>query len=159
MIEMCEGGLKVSSGNGLIRSSVNFFRVTRHSSWIMMAAVICLMQTGCASLGSRSPEDVVRVRAQARWDALIAGKWEKAYEYATPGFRSSVDVFGFRSRVASPVKLKSAEVVSVDCKDTTCEATMRIGLVPLQKGYPETTTDLTERWVQEGGEWWRFERY
>lgn len=124
-----------------------------------MMAVLCLMQGGCATLGSRSPEELVRERAQARWDALIAGKWEQAYGYATPGFRQSVDLFGFRSRVASPVKLKSAEVVSVDCKVTTCEATMRIGLVPLQKGYPETTTDLTERWVEEGGEWWRFERY
>lgn len=36
---------------------------------------------------------------------------------------------------------------------------MRIGVQPLQKGYPETRTDLTERWVQEDGDWWRFERY
>lgn len=149
----------VSFGNDSIRSGVNFFRGRRHSSWIIMMGMLCLMQAGCAMLGTRSSEDAVRERAQAYWDAVIAGEWEKAYGYATPGFRASVDLFGFRSRVSGQVKLKSAEVVSVSCKDTICEATMRIGVQPLQKGYPETRTDLTERWVQEDGDWWRFERY
>lgn len=149
----------VSFGNDSIRSGVKFFRGRRHSSWIIMAAVLCFMQAGCAMLEPRSPEDAVRERAQAYWDAVIAGKWEKAYGFTTPGFRTAVDLFGFRTRIAAQVKLKSAEVVNVNCKDTACEATMRIGLVPLLKGYPETKTDLTERWVQEDGDWWRFERY
>ncbi|MCA0185581.1 MAG: hypothetical protein LCH90_06200 [Proteobacteria bacterium] len=159
MIESELRRLMVSFGNDSIRLGVNFFRGRRRSSWAIMAGAVCLMQFGCAILEPKSSEDVVRERAQAYWDAVVTGKWEKAYGYTTPGFRTAVDLFGFRSRVAAQVKLRSAEVVNVSCKDAVCEATMRLGVQPLLKGYPETTTDLTERWVQGDGEWWRFERY
>jgi len=116
--------------------------------------------SGCASVVASADSDaVVRERAQARWDALIAGRWDKAYSFAAPGFRSAVDVQGFRARSSPAAKLKAADVVNVKCKDVVCDVTMRIVFAPLQRGFPEAFTDREERWVLEAGEWWRHERY
>ncbi|WP_347248995.1 hypothetical protein [Zoogloea sp.] len=142
-----------------IRSGVTFARFGRLKSWGIIGTCCFALLAGCATIGSREPEVDVAERAQARWGALVSGNWEKAYSYATPAYRKAVDLFGFRGRSAPAAKLKSAEVVNVKCKDATCDVTMRIGFAPLQRGYPETTTDLEERWILEAGEWWRYERF
>jgi len=134
-------------------------RALSRARWATMAAASMLMLAGCAAFAPKAPELEVRERAQARWDALIAGNWEKAYSYSTPAYRKAVDLFGFRARSAGPVKLKSAEVVNARCRDLTCEVTVRVGFAPLQRGYPETFTDLEDRWVLESGDWWRYERF
>jgi hypothetical protein len=50
------------------------------------ALVGAALLAGCmASTPSRpAPEDEVRLRAQARWDAVVAHDWQKAYSFATP---------------------------------------------------------------------------
>lgn len=141
------------------RRDVTFVRQGHFRVWGMICAACLTVLAGCASFATREPETDVRERAQARWDALVTGNWEKAYSFATPAYRKAVDLFGFRGRSAPAAKLKSAEVVNVKCKDATCDVTMRIGFAPLQRGYPETTTDLEERWILEAGEWWRYERF
>jgi hypothetical protein len=141
------------------RRDVTFSRQGRFRAWGMICAACLTVLAGCASFAAREPETDVRERAQARWDALVTGNWEKAYSFATPAYRKAVDLFGFRGRSAPAAKLKSAEVVNVKCKDATCDVSMRIGFAPLQRGYPETTTDLEERWILEAGEWWRYERF
>ncbi|HMB40230.1 MAG TPA: hypothetical protein VKO85_14215, partial [Wenzhouxiangellaceae bacterium] len=40
----------------------------------------------------RAPEEIVAERAQARWDAVIAGDPESSYEYQTPGYREKTSV-------------------------------------------------------------------
>lgn len=141
------------------RSGVTFAWFGRLQSWGMISAACLALLAGCSSFATREPEVDVRERAQARWDALVTGNWEKAYSFATPAYRKAVDLFGFRGRSAPAAKLKSADVVSAKCKDATCDVTMRIGFAPLQRGYPETFTDLEERWILEAGEWWRYERF
>ena len=119
-----------------------------------------LVLSGCASTGpSKSAEDEVRARAQSRWEAVIAGKWELAYSYTTPAYRKTVDLFGFRSRAVGPVRMLSVEVRSVTCQQASCDVKVRLGFVPVQRGFPETATDLEERWIEEGGEWWRYQEY
>lgn len=126
----------------------------------MVVAISVGGLSGCASIvDPADPEPVVRERAQARWNAVIAGSWDRAYSFATPGFRGAVDVQGFRARSSPAAKLKAADVVNVKCKDVVCDVTMRIVFSPLQRGFPEAFTDREERWVLEGGEWWRHERY
>lgn len=141
------------------RRDVTFARPGHFRAWGMICIACLAVLAGCASFATREPEADVRERAQARWGALVTGDWEKAYSFATPAYRKAVDLFGFRGRSAPAAKLKSAEVVNVKCKDATCDVTMRIGFAPLQRGYPETTTDLEERWILEAGEWWRYERF
>ena len=125
------------------------------------AFVGAALLAGCmASTQSRpAPEDEVRLRAQARWNAVVAGDWQKAYNFATPAYREAVDLAGFRGRSASPVTFKSAEVVSVKCEESACEVRMRVGFAPIQRGFPDLSSTLDERWVNEGDEWWRYEKF
>ena len=44
--------------------------------------------SACATTTSTS--DVIEQRATARWDALLSEDVEAAYEYLSPGYRSSV---------------------------------------------------------------------
>lgn len=127
-----------------------------------LAASALLLQ-GCQGLGlveQVPPEELVTQRAQARWDALIAGEWEKAYAFNTPAYRESVDLFTFRSRNgAPPAKLKGAKAVGAKCDESSCDVTMQVSFEPLQPGFPELTTEHSERWVQSEGKWWRFEKF
>jgi hypothetical protein len=124
------------------------------------AFALALATGGCATIGTPvSTEEAVKARVQQRWDAVVAGKWDTAYNFTSPAYRKSVDAMAYQARSSGAVKLKSAEVLAVKCQESMCEATVRIGFAPLQRGFPETSTDLDERWVSEQGEWWRYERY
>jgi hypothetical protein len=111
---------------------VTFSRFGRLKSWGIIGAACLSVLGGCATFAARAGGGC-KERAQARWDAQVAGNWEKAYSFATPAYRKAVDLFGFRSRSAPAAKLKSADVVNVKCKDATCDVTMRIGFAPLQR--------------------------
>ncbi len=100
-----------------IQRNVTFDAAARLRSVGMIAAACALFLSGCATLGGGTPEDQVRERAQARWTAIVTGKWDKAYSYATPGYRQAVNVGGFTGRSAPAAKLMSVEVVNLLCKD------------------------------------------
>ncbi|MEJ2534633.1 MAG: hypothetical protein P8008_04015 [Gammaproteobacteria bacterium] len=62
------------------------------------AAVALVTLSACAGLG-KSPEAAVLERAQARWDAVIAGNLSEAYEYLSPGYRSAVSLNAWQRRI------------------------------------------------------------
>lgn len=134
-------------------------RVRSAMSFCVAACLVGLQ--GCAGSGlGATPEDIVRERAKSRWDALIAGQWEKAYNFSTPAYRNAVDLFGFRLRAGSPPgRLTGAEIVGVKCEESSCDATVRLSFFPLKSGFPELTAEHSERWVFSDGGWWRFEKY
>lgn len=137
--------------------------VVRHAQRAFRSGAVLLwmgLLAGCTSLPSPvAPEVSVAARAKARWEAVIAGNWQQAYEFATPAYRAAVSVDSFRARTAGPVQHKSVEVRSVKCESAVCELKLMIGFAPLQKGFPDLNTELGERWVLEEGEWWRFETF
>src|SRR5690606_19038585 len=100
-------------------------------------------------------------RAQSRWDALLAGKWETAYSFSTPAYRAAIDVDGFAKRQGGQGGWTGAEVRSVECKaEDICEATVRIQARALMgRGFKAVRTDYTERWVREDGRWWLYQRF
>ncbi len=113
---------------------------------------------GCAILGgANNSETEVRSLAQSRWDALVAGDWEKAYSFASPAYRKTVDLFNFRLRTTGTVKRTSATVTGVVCQETTCDVSVRIEFV-LPQTKLQTSTDMTERWFEDGGKWWSYEK-
>ncbi len=101
-----------------------------------------------------SPEEIVRLRAEARWKALIARDFETAYNFATPAYRSAIDLAGFKARQGSAVSWNSAQVVKVSCQESLCEATIKVGFKAVQRGYPDMDTEFPERWVLEENRWW-----
>jgi len=108
--------------------------------------------TGCATLDSRPAAEVVKDRAQARWNALLSTDLKAAYEYFTPAARQSLKYEGFVMSYKQGF-WKSATVDKVECPkpdvclvDVTIQSEVRKGL--LVKG------PLRETWIREGNDWW-----
>ena len=112
---------------------------------------------GCASLGNKSDEDVVKERAQARYDALIKGDIKKAWEFTAPTYRQRVSADGYRSVMGGVGNWTKAEVSSVKCEEERCEVTGLITYrVPRMK--MENTIPLDDVWIKTDGKWWVFHR-
>lgn len=131
------------------------------SLWIKVSAcVVSFSLVGCASLRP-APEETVRKLATQRWQALLAGKFDQAYEFATPAFRKLRSVDFYRTnRSAVPVKWVSAEVLRVDCEPQRCVAKVKLITRPIMPGFNKLNleTGLEEVWIEENGQWWMFEK-
>ncbi len=116
--------------------------------------------TGCATVALDTPEDLVRQRAQARWQALVAGDFEGAYRYLPPSYRTLHDLKYYRGTINSMVERKSADVVRVECKPEVCLATVRIDAVfaGAMAGQRTLSTHYEEKWVMEDGGWWYYQK-
>lgn len=121
------------------------------------------MLSGCAGLSNigKSPEEIVALRAKARWDAIVAGEWETAYGYSTPAFRKAIKLTGFMNIARSMVVRKGAEVQTVTCSDATCDVVVKVLFSPpLQgRGGGVLDTEVPERWVKEDGNWYIYQRF
>lgn len=123
--------------------------------------LMTLAVVGCASL-QPAPEETVRKLATQRWQTLLAGKFDQAYEFATPGFRKLRTVDFYRTnRSAVPVKWVSAEVLRVDCEPARCKVTVKVVSEPRVPGFRKLLnleSGIEEVWVLEDGQWWMFEK-
>lgn len=114
--------------------------------------------TACATAPEKTGESLAE-RAQNRWDALLAGDYETAYRFFSPGYRSSVSVVDFEIMVRTRrVRWVSAEYMDHSCEENACTVKFRIGFKVAKPvmGMPEwqgfDTTD--EKWVKTKGQWW-----
>jgi len=100
---------------------------------------------------SRPDAEVVKERAQARWDALVGSDVAKAYGYLSPGSRSTMTLQQYQDVVKKGF-WKQAKVERVECSSSTlCEAH-----VAIEYGYQgrTTKTPVKESWLKEGSTWW-----
>ncbi len=123
---------------------------------------LCLagsMLSACTALSPRTPEEIVHERAQARWEALIAGEWEKAYSFSAPSYRALVDFKRYRGRIGGAVSWTGVEVVKVACEAEACTATIRIDykMAPISRD-GVSSTHVDETWILEDGAWWWHQR-
>jgi len=129
----------------------SFGILVRAGLLVLVASTI----TGCGE--PKTPEQIVAERAQARWDALVAGDFESAYHFATPAYREVIDAVGFQQRHGGQASWLGAQVRGVECDTDACEAMVRLKIrSPLPPRGSEVETDYTERWLVEDGEWWIF---
>jgi len=113
--------------------------------------VSSLVAVACATLDSRPAPEVVKERAQARANALVAGDSRAVYGYFTPATRQTLKYEDFASSAQSRF-WKAATVDKVECeKPDVCTARMTIEYV--YKG-ARIKSPLQETWVQEGKDWW-----
>jgi len=128
----------------------------------ILTGLLCMgiVIAGCATF-SPKPEEAVTERANARWQALLKGDMDKAYNYSTPGFRAVVDPIGFRSKVGIAGRWWGAQVVRVECDlPTRCKAVVRLEFSTLfsGKGKDRIETHIDETWLFEDGQWWFFQK-
>jgi hypothetical protein len=135
-------------------------RMIRTTFRLVLLGCLAALLGACATL-TGTPEEIVTKRANARWEALIAKRWEDAYSYMAPSFRAVVPANRFAARFSGTVTWVSGEVRVVTCKDeNSCAATVRILFRPaMRKAVGEPLeTNYDETWVREDGEWWFYEK-
>ncbi len=110
--------------------------------------------TGKSQAGA---EDALERRVVERWNLLIAGDYTGAYDYFTPGYRST------RTAEAFAASAKPAIMTwrSIEWRGANCE-TPDSCLVSLLLSYSvqiagagtvPAITEVKERWMRIGGDW------
>lgn len=116
----------------------------------------------CAGLGPKTPEEEVRARAEARWDALIKRDFAKAYTFTQPAFRAVVKPEDYRGRFGQAGAWKGAQIHEATCEAARCTVRVRlttaVQIPRVARRIPEVTGYHDEVWVRDAGQWWFFER-
>lgn len=120
-----------------------------------------LILSACSGQASHSgdPGKVVVERAQNRWDTLLAGDYESAYEYYSPGYRSKTSLLDFAISIRTRrVHWTSAEYMDHSCNENACTVKFRVGFVVKQpvQGMEkwESGSAIEDKWIKTEGQWW-----
>ena len=128
---------------------MKLFRIT------LIAAMV--LASGCAIFDNRPPEQVVADRAQERVNLLMRGDFEKAYRYATPGYRATNTVDQYAADFGGVSMWLEAEVGEVNCplleEVLVCDVVTLISYNPPRMGYVQTT-QVPERWIKVENGWY-----
>jgi hypothetical protein len=121
------------------------------------AAVFLMMALaqGCAVLNPKPDAEVVKDRAQARWNSVIRGDLAEAYGFLSPASRASVTFDQYSERTRRGF-WKSATLDKVDCASpTVCEVHAKVEYAA--RG-ARLATPWKESWIKEGSTWWYVQR-
>jgi hypothetical protein len=127
----------------------------------LAAATLCGLLAACATPGPRAPAAgaTAAERAKARWTAIVEGRLDLAYDYLTPGTRSTQtrDVY-VKQQAAKPVRYKTVTDAVESCEADSCIVGVDLQYevkIPLA-GVGQQTIEATieERWVRLDGTWY-----
>lgn len=128
---------------------------------IAILVLAALTVAGCAATGGAGPEAEtvpVEVRAEERWDRLVEGDFAAAYEYLSPGYRSSVSPVNYQRRMLlSRITWQNADVIGTECAEEMCKVRISLDYL-LVKPVPGVdrlprTRNIEEDWILVDGEW------
>ncbi len=124
-------------------------------------AMLALLMQGCATKPPPLPEDEVAIRATARWNHLVAGELDQAYEYLAPSSKAVLPLDKYKADLSGPVKWISGTVVGVKCEAEKCDARIRLEAKAvfgprLGANMGNIVTFFDEPWLKESGQWWFF---
>ena len=105
-----------------------------------------------------SPEEAVAQRATERWQYIIDGDFEAAYQYLTPGARAVMSFQQYAARMVQAqlrwTGVKPAEVICEDAETCKAEMTLDITVHAPGIGQRGTQTAQSEDWLKSGGQWY-----
>ncbi len=123
----------------------------RNASRALVTALMIGGLAACAGIVGGSPEQVVKERAQARWDALVKGDVKAAYGFLSPGTRAVTTEEVYASGVGKGF-WKAVRVEKVTCgSEDNCEAS---GTIEYEYRGRRTSTPFRETWIKSGSDWW-----
>lgn len=103
----------------------------------------------------------LEARAQQRWDYLVSGKAELAYDFFSPGYRQVEDRQTYVADLAvRPVRWTKAIVQGSQCPeglqvcDVTVEVHYSLNSTLPGVGKLESFSPIVERWIQTEGNWY-----
>ncbi len=121
-----------------------------------LAAVAVLALAGCTD--KADPSNVDR-RAVERWNYLIAHQAEKAWDYLTPGYRSTRTKESWAQAMNTrPVQWKEAKFKDKECDAERCKVRVDVNYSVKMPGLAGTGTNATrtqgETWILVDGQWY-----
>jgi hypothetical protein len=129
-------------------------------SLLMFCVVMTL--SACAldpAARARADEEVVSKRAMERWNLLIEGRLESAYNYLSSGYKAVTPYSHYQKTVKGQGLWKAATVENVQCEAESCEVKVKLELeihYPLMKNAVHTDSVVIERWVKSQNGVWGF---
>jgi len=134
---------------------------------LIFLLLITLLSAGCQTLPPEvvanrkaktlTPEQLVTERAKARWDALIAGDYERAYAYLSAGYRLTMPLTTYSlKRSQDRFKITSAYIRGAACSsETICNAgiTLTVEATMPNVGTKAFPTTQEESWLFQDGSW------
>jgi len=124
---------------------------------VAVAVLVVLLLAGCASTPQHM--DPLARRAQARWDAMIEKRFDEAYVYYSPGYRSTHSLNDFIVDMSTKrVRWQSASYRDKSCDKDSCKVRVDLDFT-VNKPAPgvsnyEGKSVVEETWVKLAGEWW-----
>lgn len=115
--------------------------------------VLASVLAACGGMKAKDagpPEELIKARAQERWNALLAGDVPKVYGFMSPTAREALSLEAFRGAIRIGF-FKSAEVVKVECQPDVCDVQLQVTYV--YRG-SSIVTPVRESWVRSDGGWW-----
>lgn len=129
---------------------------------------VAVLLSGCAATGTKSDGHAVAAegevpqalqrRAVERWELLIAGDMDKAYEYLTPGYRQTRSLERYKAGARNAaLTWKEAKWHRGDCVGPdSCTAVILLTYSVKMPGAGSVPgiRPLEERWIRSRGEWY-----
>lgn len=115
---------------------------------------------GGASVKSPANDSALEKRSVERWDLLIAHKAEKAYDYLTPGTRTTQTREKYAADMNNrPVHSQSVTYIDRKCDDPDActlqlQAAFSVNMSARMGQDVQSVTLLWERWVRVNGQWY-----
>src|SRR4030095_3039031 len=133
--------------------------VSRHICRVLatlgvIALTACATPPGPPATGSAAPtaaaaQDMVTIRAKARWDAMVKGDLDAAYGYMSPASREVTSLEKYKANTRRNW-FREAKIDSVACEADACMVKLYVTYDhPRMKGI---TTPLVESWIIDGGQ-------
>lgn len=132
--------------------------------FLAIAAIAAL--AGCASgggargTGARDDSAVLDARAVERWNLLIAKDFAKAYEYLSPGIRSTKSKEKYAQELSgTPVKWEKVQFLNKECASAdSCKVLVQIDyevtIPSAGVGKVKVPAPVEEQWVRLKGKWY-----
>jgi len=132
--------------------------ISKRSHAFLLVLCCGLLSLSACDLLTGKPA-TIEERASARWELLFAGDFAGAYEYLSPGYRSSVSSVQYqKSLLLQRVEWKNAKYIESDCTETTCKVSILLGYV-MRGGLPgvqsfEGNDVIKESWIKTDKVWY-----
>jgi hypothetical protein len=129
--------------------------IARPGHWAGWLSLLALGLAGCAGISvdssPQAKQRLVAERAQARWQVLLKGDVEGAYQFLSAGSKAvtSLDVYKAKIR---PGMWREAKVDKVECEAEICKVSMQITYDTRRMRGIQTPLD--ESWIIENGSAW-----
>ena len=97
-----------------------------------------------------SVTQLVSLRAQQRWAALLKRDMDVAYQFISPAGRSLMSLDDYRPR-SNTGFWRGAKVINALCAAETCEVTVLVDMVVEGVKF---NVPIKETWILDAGKWW-----